>query len=561
MDNVFKTIIFLMLLTVFFAAFAQKTADVVYKNGKIYTVNEKQPRAEAVAINGDRFVFVGSDEAAEKWVGANTKIVDLEGRFVMPGMYDMHLHPDLALAPKIDGELLLTPHADPETVKREILAYAEANPDKEWIVGEPWLQPRFDEAGVKPGRDWLDSFIPNRPVALLDDSRHILMINSKGLELTGMDENTYEPDHGIIHKDETGRLTGLLQDGAQTIAQAKMPKYSWRVMAEAYRQGSQLLNSYGIVGARSMHVNTERLQGLQALDRSGELTVRFDAAISWKDDIRFSVPDRAALLSGERFRYRSKHVNPNYIKFHLDGSFGTAYFFEPYLGELGAGGWRGNLNETPEELFDLVVDLDRRRITIVIHAIGDAAIRLALDAYEHMRKTNGMNELRHQIAHMNFATPEDLKRFKTLNIIPEFGGWEMWNPTGPIAELVPNYVGDRMKNYFNIAGAVENGAMAVISSDWPVSVQLNALAGIRDQVDRGGKWGWKNVSLEDMIKVATYNGAYAMGIEEQAGSIEAGKFADFIVLDGNLFDIATEEIGDVKVLKTVFEGKEVYNRN
>ena len=103
--------------------------------------------------------------------------------------------------------------------------------------------------------------------------------------------------------------------------------------------------------------------------------------------------------------------------------------------------------------------------------------------------------------------------------------------------------------------------MAVISSDWPVSVQLNALAGIRDQVDRGGKWGWKNVSLEDMIKVATYNGAYAMGIEEQAGSIEAGKFADFIVLDGNLFDIATEEIGDVKVLKTVFEGKEVYNRN
>ncbi|GJM07846.1 MAG: amidohydrolase [Lysobacteraceae bacterium] len=534
--------------------------DSIFINGRIYTVDPDQPWAEAVAVTDNRFSFVGSTSDAQQLAGPQTEVVDLQGRFVMPGIYDMHIHPDLAFGPRVAGQVILTQYAPPEQIKQELLDYAKANPDKEWIVGEPWFDPIFKDQGVQPGRDWLDSFLPDRPVAILDDSRHILMINSKGLELAGLDENTFEPDHGIIHKDpETGRLLGLLQDGAQTLAEHAMPALDWRIMEEAYRQSLPILNGFGIVAARSNHVNTARLRGLQMLERKGELTVRFDAAISWKDDIVFTVPDRAELLSGERFRYRSEHVNPNYIKFHLDGSFGTAYLLEPYAGEMGKNGWRGALNENPWELRDIVVDMDRRGITVVAHAIGDGAIRLALDAYEHMREKNGMSDLRHSVAHMNFATPEDLARFEQLNIIPEFGGWQMWNPDGEVAELVPLYIGEeRMSNYFNIRGALDNGAMPVISSDWPVSLEPNPFPGIRDMVNRGGKYGWQDVDLSAALKIVTYNGAYAMYLEDEAGSITEGNLADFIVLDRNLFEASRQEIGETSVLRTVFEGKTVY---
>ncbi len=539
---------------------AATPAERVFLNGRIWTVEPGQPWAEAVAIEGKRFIFVGGNEDAQRYVGDDTEVVDLGGRFVMPGIYDMHIHPDLAFGPRVARQVILTQYAPPEQIREELLAYSEAHPDQEWIVGEPWFDPIFKDQGVEPGKAWLDSFLPDRPVAILDDSRHILMINSKGLELAGLDETTFEPDHGIVHKDpETGELLGLLQDGAQTLAEHAMPPMDWRVMEEAYRQSLPILNAFGIVAARSNHVNTARLRGLQMLERNGELTVRFDASISWKDDIVFTVPDRAALLSGERFRYRSEHVNPNFIKFHLDGSFGTAYLLEPYAGEMGAGGWRGALNENPWELRDLVVDMDRRGITVVAHAIGDGAIRLALDAYEHMRDVNGMSSLRHSIAHMNFATPSDLARFRELNIIPEFGGWQMWDPEGEVARLVPLYIGEeRMANYFNIRGALDHGAVAVISSDWPVSLEPNPFPGIRDMVHRGDQYGWQGVTLEQALRVATWNGAYAMSMEDDAGSIREGKLADFIVLDRNLFESNRLGIGETQVLRTVFEGQTVY---
>lgn len=555
----YKVIIYSILLSIFCAAFAQKTADAVYKNGKIYTVNEKQPWGEALAISGDRFVFTGSDKDAEKWIGEETKVVDLNGRFVMPGIYDLHVHPDLMLEPKYTGQIQ-TPALGPDELKDAVLEFAAANPGDGWIFGGTWDNLGFLEADVQPGYAWLDTFIPDRPVALFDNSRHRMMVNSKAMKLAGVDENTYEPDHGTFERDPaTGKLLGIYTDGAQSVFSHVLPQGDWRVFEKCYEEGQRIMNSFGIVGARSVHVNTPRLQAVQSLERKGKLTVRYQMGISWKDDLYFTVDDRAALLTGERFRYHSRHVDPNVVKFHFDGTpFSyTAYNLKPYKGR----DTRGKLNETPEEIKDIVAYLDQLGIIAAIHVTGDGATRLALDAIEEARKRNGNSGIRHTIVHSNLIHDDDLPRFKELGAIAEFSNYLLVSKEmAPVRAMLPQfYEDDVIPTFFNAAGVVEAGGVVVLASDWVTTPTPEVYRGIAGFIDREPPF--KSMKLEDAIRAVTWNGAFAMGIEENAGSIEAGKYADFVILDRNLFESSPDEIGETQVLKTVFEGKEVYNRN
>lgn len=539
-------------------SFPQEIADIVYKNGSIYTVNSHQPWAEALAIKSDRFIYVGNNSGVEELIGPETKVVDLNEQFVMPGLYDLHVHPDLLFEPKYTNQIQTLP-LGPEELKTEILEYANNNPGDGWIFGGTWAPDLFAGAGIEPNAKYLDSFISDRPVALLETGRHVMMVNSLAMQLAGIDKNTYTPDHGIVVRDDQGNPTGEFANGAQSLFSHVLPQATWQQFSQCYNEAQALLNSYGIVGARSQHVNTDRLKAVQFLERQGELTIRYDMSISWKNDLHFSVEDRAELISGERHRYRSKHVNANFVKFHFDGTPASksGYFLDPYRGTENH---FGMLNETTEEIMDLMVQLDRQQISAQIHVIGDAAARIALDAIEHARKINGPNGPRHMLAHTYALHDDDVKRIAELNIVAEF----TFNLVSPdmkdgmnyfVDEVVAQSTGPRL---LNIKPVLESGGKAVFGSDLVVSPNPNPFPAISELLDRDSPW--KSITVEDAILMLTLNGAWAMYLEDIAGSIEVGKYADFAVLDNDLFKIPAFEVRNINVLLTVFEGKVVYEK-
>ena len=245
-----------------------EAADLVYTNAKIYTVNESNPWVEAVAIKGDKFINVGSAKAMESNIGKNTTVVDLEGNFVMPGLYDLHTHVDLLLEPKYTNGIQTEP-LGPTELKTRIQDFAQTYPGDGWIFGGTWTSDAFDAENVVPGTAYLDAFIPDRPVAILDVSRHMLMVNSMALQLAGIDENTFVPEHGEIPLNQEGALQGILIDGAQSLASHVLPQADVQGMEKIYAEGQQILNSYGIVGTRSQHTNTTRLKAVQNIGAKG----------------------------------------------------------------------------------------------------------------------------------------------------------------------------------------------------------------------------------------------------------------------------------------------------
>lgn len=541
-------------------------ADLVLVNGRIYTVDDANPWAEAVAVRGGRFIAVGSNADMDRLIGAKTQVLDLKGRFAMPGLYDMHTHPDLKLAPGYAGYLDVgVEDPTPEQVKQAILDYAAAHPGNGWVYGQYFVRYTFKQAGLVPDRDWLDSVLPDRPVAILDRSWGCMMVNSKALELAGIDAETQDPRHGYIERDSvTGAPTGILVDGAYAMIHAAMPPTPQHALKRAYREGVWFQSGQGVVGTKYVHVCEHRLNALKSIDQAGELSVRVEAAISWQDDI-FPVKRRWELLAGERHYYRSARLNANAVKFHFDGTHESrsSYLSSAWPGDSR---WRGHLNMTPEHITDMVVDMDRKGIRVIAHCTGDGASDLFLDAVAEARRRNGYSGVRHQCAHSTTLLDANLPRFAELNVTAEFSPVGWFPSSFAYARAV--FGEDRMQRAYNFKGVVEHGGVAVMGTDWPVS-SINPWIGFEAMVTRENPFGEEEgrfygnpISLEQAIRVMTLNGAWCMGIEDKAGSIEVGKSADLIVLDRNLFERAPKgNIHDTQVQLTLLEGEVTWDRN
>lgn len=530
-------------------------ADVIYRGGRIYTGDPDNPWVDSVAICDDRFIAVGDVDNLE---GSDTEVIDLGGLFVMPGMYDMHVHPDLMLEPKYTGQIQTAP-LGPKDLEDALRSWDVDHPGDGWIFGGTWFEPDFREQGVQPGLSYLDRIVAHRPVAILDSGRHVLMVNSVAMRVAEVDSGTFEPDHGKIYREpSSGELTGVFADGAQSLFSDVLPQAGWAEMAQVYAEGEAVLNSFGFVGARSVHVNTTRLQGLQAHHRTSGPNLRWEMAISWKNDLFFSVPDRAALMTGERFRFRTKHVNANLVKFHLDGTPAslTGFFLEPYKVDPDN---YGRLNESPEEVVDLMVDLDRQGVTVVLHVIGDAAARVALDGIEAARKANGPDGPRHTLAHCTFLHPDDAVRIGPLGVVAEFSH-TLISPQyiDSVPALASRYFEQStVDRFIDVAGLLDADGVGVLGSDWVVTPTPEVFPSLQELVIRDRTPG-RPISVGAAITMLTANGAYAMGLEEKAGSIQVGRLADLIVLDRNVFEIDPAEIGATRVLRTVFEGRTVF---
>ncbi|WP_186436373.1 amidohydrolase [Cobetia crustatorum] len=542
-----------------------ETADIVLINANIHTVDDNTPWAKAVAIRSGRFMAVGNEYDVTPFIGDHTKVIDLEGRFVMPGLYDMHTHPDLALAPGYADYLNIgLEDPTPEEVKQAILDYADSHPGDGWIYGQYFVRYTFKQAGLVADRDWLDSFMPDRPVAILDRSWGCMMVNSRALALANITAETQDPRHGYIERDSiTHEPSGILVDGAYAIIHATMPPTPQHALTRAYREGLHFQSGHGVVGTKYVHVCEHRLNALRSLDQDGKLSVRVEAAISWQDDI-FPVKRRWELLAGERHYYRSNRLNANAVKFHFDGTHESrsSYLSTPWPGEKN---WRGHLNLTPEHIVDMVVDMDRKGIRVIAHCTGDGASDIFLDAVAQARARNGNSGVRHQCAHSTTLLDTNLARFKALDVTAEFSPVG-WFPSS-FANARAVFGEERMQRAYNFKGVLEAGGNAVMGTDWPVS-SLNPWIGFEAMITRQNPFGEEEgqffgqpISLEQAIRVMTINGAWCMGIEQHAGSISIGKSADLIVLDRDLFDIAIKgNLHATQVELTLLEGEVTWDR-
>lgn len=540
------------------AAVPEPAADTVYLHGAVYTVDAVRSWAEAVAVRAGRIVYVGTDAGVAAWIGTETRLIDLNGRMLLPGFHDAHVH---LVGGGIElGECNLNGKADLQDVLETIRQFAEQHPEERWIRGGGWA---LTIEGGNPHKALLDDIVSERPVILDAFDGHTSWANSKALEIAGITRDTPDPPRGRIERDPaTGEPTGTLRELAARLVTDKMPPYTHEESVAGLRRGLELASRVGITSVQEASVAERHLKAFTELDQSGELTVRTVAAM--KID-----PGRAMAQLPQfvewRSKYQGKRLRATEVKIFQDGVIEskTAALLEPYLG--GTGNELGWLNLEPEELNPLAAELDRLGFQIHIHAIGDRGIQSSLDALEFAQARNGRRDSRHHLAHIQLFDPPDIARFRRLGVVANFQPFWAYADPYIVDMTLPILGPERSRWLYPIRSIANTGAVIVCGSDWSVS-SMNPLDAIQVAVTRRGLTdgpgpAWipeELVDLPTMIAGYTINGAYVNFEETETGSIEVGKLADLIVLDRNLFEIPAHEIHLTKVLLTVLEGQVVH---
>jgi len=534
-------------------------ADLVLRNGAIYTVDAARSWAEAVAVRDGRIVYVGSNAGLGTLVGASTRVHDLRGRMVVPGMQDAHIHP-ISGGIEALGCDLNTGKTAAEYVAI-VKQCAASSPQETWIQGGGWLMSAFGP-GAMPSRTLLDAVVPDRPVLLWSSDGHTGWANSKAPAMAGISRDTPDPPDGRIDRDpQSGEPIGSLQEGAVDLVTKVAPPASSEKRMAGLRYTVQQLNAYGITGLQDASVSQADMETYAALDQAAGLTVHAVLAQWWE---RAQGLEQIAAMEQRRDQFTRGHVRATSVKIMQDGVMEnyTAALLEPYLV---AGSPRGIPMVEPEMLKRAVTALDAKGFQVHFHAIGDAAIRQCLDAAQAARTSNGPRGLRHHISHLQLIDPADIPRFRELGVVANFQ--PLWAFADDyITELTLPFLGkERTERMYPIGSVHASGAMIAFGSDWSVS-SANPFEQMEVAVRRadpalpdGAVFApEQRLPLPEAIAAFTINAAFVNGIERDTGSIEVGKRADLAVLDQNLFAIDPRAISDTKVLLTLFEGRPVY---
>jgi hypothetical protein len=536
----------------------RQTAKLVLRSGAVYTVDASRSWAESVAVGGGRILYVGTDGGATSWVGPKTKVVDLGGRMVLPSFHDAHVHP---VTSGIEvGDCDLGGLKTQEQVSDAIRVCAAAHRGESWVRGGGWELPVFPDAS--PDKRLLDRLVPDRPAYLSAADGHSAWVNSKALALAGVTKETADPPHGRIERDQaTGEPSGTLREEAASLIARHLPARTAEEHERGLLRGLEMANRFGLTALHEARASEEVLQAYAALERRGRLTARVIASVRVDPGKALAEVVRLGSL---RRRYTAGRLRAAAAKIFADGVLetSTAAVLEPYVGTSGD---RGKANLEPPELTRLVAGLDRAGFQIQVHAIGDRAIRMALDAFEAARTANGRRDARHHVAHLELIDPEDIPRFRRLGVVANFQPF--WaNGDSYLTELTEPKLGPaRSRWLYPVASLIRSGAAFAFGSDWNVS-SMNPLEGIQVAVTRrepdrdpGPAWiGEEAISLSEAIAGYTIGGAYLGFAEKETGSLEPGKSADLIVLDRNLFEIPAWQIHQARVLWTLLEGREVY---
>jgi len=545
------TIIF-VLFSLFCNQISLDTADMVLINGKIFTVEEDEPWAEAVAIEDGKFIFVGTTEMTREYIGEETEIIDLKRRLAVPGFNDAHVHFSEG-AFSLIGIHLRNAENEQEFAER-IRDYAEKLKKGEWITGGNWDHEAWPSQ-KHPHKDLIDKYTKENPVLVQRLDGHIALANSLALKLAGIDKNTPDPHGGEITKNpKTGELTGILKDNAIGLVSRIIPSPSRERQIFAIKKAIKHANKLGLTSIQD-NSSEQDFKIYQELYKNGELSLRINV---WRSVSFYKEFEKIGILPP----FGNDMLRLGTIKIFVDGSMGagTALFYEPYTDDPSTKG----IPIYPEkELYSIVKAVDKAGLQIAAHAIGDKANDWILNAFEKAFEENGKREARHRVEHAQVVIPEDMKRFAELGIIASI------QPSHCIDDMrwAEKRIGDRVKNAYLFKSFVKAGVKVAFGTDWvvePIDPMLTLYAAVTREFTQGGpEEGWfpdEKISMGKAIEFYTLGSAYAEFQEDVKGSIKIGKLADIVILNKNLFEIPKKEILNTKVDITIMNGKIVYKR-
>ncbi|MER5318399.1 amidohydrolase [Streptosporangium roseum] len=533
-------------------------ADLVFRNGPVHTPGPARTTATAVAVRDGLIIAVGRDAEVRPLVGAATEVVDLAGRALLPGFQDAHVHPVLAGITMIQCDLHDVHDADGALAA--VRAYAEANPEVKWIAGGGWSMEWF--SGGTPSRHLLDAVVADRPVHLINQDGHGAWVNTKALEMCGIDAGTPDPVDGRIEREADGTPQGTLHEGASGLVGRHIPEPTPDTMLRALRAGQRRMHSVGVTAWQDAMVTPEVQRAYLAAAESGLLTARVLGALWWdRERGEEQVPELLARRGGAgRFRATSVKIMQDGVAENF-----TAAMTSPYLDGCGCHtGNRGLSFLDPERLRAHVTRLDAEGFQVHVHAVGDRAAREALDAFEAARAANGMNDHRHHIAHLQVVHPGDVPRFAALGITANIQ--PLWAAHEPqMDELTIPFLGpERAAWQYPFGDLVRAGASLAAGSDWPVS-SPDPFWGIHVAVNRTVPGGDREVFLpRQRLDLTTALAAYTIGtarvnhLDTRTGTIEEGKLADLVVTDRDPCSIPAGELAETSVLATYVEGRRVH---
>ncbi|WP_428744955.1 amidohydrolase [Tenacibaculum sp.] len=526
----------------------------LYCNAKIFTVDEANPWAEAILIDGNKILFVGSDTEAEKIADNNAIKVDLQGKLILPGFHDVHMHP-MEVGSTTTAFVLDEEDTNAENYIPVIRKASKDNPNVEWLIGFGHSINTLFNAKRNP-LDIIDEAVSDRPVIIMEQTSHSMWINSKGLALAGITVDSPNPQGGIIMK-EGKNLLGILIDNAGDVAFQQAVTSLNDAEGEYDGMVSYVLPElvkHGITSVCDARTYWKRAQHKiwKDLAADNKLTARFNLGL-WA----YPTEDDATQIASLK-RLFSNNENSllkiNQIKLYSDGITHntTAALHQNYKEDIFGLPTNNGLNYfTQERISKYIRELETVGFDFHIHAIGNRGVTEALNAIEESGTTEG----RHRLTHVEIVEATDMNRFAQLNVTADvqvagdFTQPAYWHDNDYLlgTELADNQI--------PIKSLKEAGARITLSSDWNVS-SLNPFVGIQNAVTRSPQ----NISLEEAIKAYTINGAYVMRQEDKVGSLKKGKLADFIVVDQNIFNVSVNQINSTKVVLTVFDGEEIYRR-
>ncbi|HEY7161553.1 MAG TPA: amidohydrolase [Acidobacteriota bacterium] len=538
-------------ITVSYSKEPLQPPDRIFVGGKIWTGDKTKPWAQAMAISGEIISAVGSDAEIMKVKAPNTQVVNLNGRFVSPGFNDAHMHF------LVRDQVMIEESDNLQTIQKKLAEFAKANPKATCILGQGWGYAAFPDK--KPDKKYFDAIVSDRPVILDERDGHMTLLNSKALEMAKITRDTPDPPQGRIVHDSNGEPTGELQEKAQNLAEHLITPPTTE---ENYKELKKLLDvaaSYGLTSVTNATFQEDNLPAFDKVLAEGGLKIRFYRAVTLKKDV--TAEDFAYYHSLSK-KYPEKLMKFGAAKGFVDGVVDaqTAVMFEPYTtGKNGIANW------TQEELNATAVKYDREGFQIMLHAIGDKAIAMALDTYEYVAKTNGPRDRRDRVEHIEVPRLSDLPRFKQLGVIASTQAL-FANPDKTTLENYSPLLGPDRASHANAFKLFDDaGAVQAFGSDWPV-FSMEVLKGIYCAASRktpegtppGGYFPQHRISVEAALHHFTVDAAYASFDEKVKGSLTPGKFADFVVLSENILDPPVERVLKTKVLLTVMGGKDTF---
>jgi predicted amidohydrolase YtcJ len=568
---------------------AQAPADTIYRNGYVYTVDAKDSVRQALAVRKGRIVYVGDNAGAAALAGKATKIIDLQGRMLMPGLIDGHMHPQSGgsrlLNCSLDYQNLTVPQFQ-SRIQACIDKDKKSGPDR-WLVVVNWFQQGMQPDGVETTAATLDALKTDRPIIVRSSFGHSALLNTKGIQVAKIARDTPDPAGGKITRDAKGDATGLLEDAAQDMAMNLLPPLTVAENLAASKAALAAMRKQGITSFLDAYTDPETMTAFTDLQKQGKLTARAHFAVLIDLD-KGATPKSAVaelLTQQKQFDQGPTRAAPSmqvrHAKLFMDGVISAPAFtgtmLEPYLVNKGTpekADWQPGDNAGPASYFSqaalktTLAELAKARIDPHIHVDGDRAVRETLDAIEQLRATPAGKAVRPALAHDEIVDPADYPRFAKLDVTPVLS-FQWGKPAPDTLGALKDYMGPaRYALVEPHVQLLDAGARIAYGSDWPVDpldewfalkVGVTRTAAPDAGKEYAGRLGTQpGMPRAAVLRAITLNAAYTLRQEKLTGSLEVGKLADMIVLDRNFFTIPAEDIANIKVLQTVVGGKIVY---